>query len=388
MKQPLTKGVAKVPVIMQLEALECGAACLTMVAAYYGKWIPLEQVRTDCGVSRDGSNALNVLKAARHYGFTAKGYRFELDMLLKKGTFPCIIHWNFNHFVVLCGFKNGKAYLNDPARGSVVVPMKTFDESFTGICLMMSPGEDFKSSGHPKRILDFARNRLKGTGTAILLSVTFSLIVALIGVINPVFSRVFIDRLLVGKDPDWVVPFLYALGGFSLIQIVTTALQSVYNLRINGKMATVGNANYMWKILRMPLVFYTQRMAGDIQERQASNALIANSLIQTFAPLVLQSAMLVFYLVVMIRYSWLLTLIGLGSMLINTFVSQVISKKRVNITRVSMRDSAKLSATTVSGIQMIETIKASGAEKGFFSKWAGYQASVNRQNARYTKLNQ
>ena len=108
-KTPLTKGVAKVPVIMQMEALECGAACLAMVAAYYGKWVPLEQVRRDCGVSRDGSNARNVLVAARSYGFAAKGYRYEPDSLRTDGQFPCIIHWNMEHFVVLNGFTKGIA---------------------------------------------------------------------------------------------------------------------------------------------------------------------------------------------------------------------------------------------------------------------------------------
>ena len=98
-KQPVKNGAAKVPVVMQMEALECGAASLTMILAYYGKWIPLEQVRADCGVSRDGSNAKNVLKAARSYGLTAKGYRYEPEDLKKNGKFPCIIHWNFNHFV-------------------------------------------------------------------------------------------------------------------------------------------------------------------------------------------------------------------------------------------------------------------------------------------------
>ena len=149
-KQPSVKGVVKVPVIMQLEALECGAACLTMIAAYYGKWLPLEQVRTDCGVSRDGSKAVNLLKAARHYGFQADGYRYSVEALHTQGQFPCIIHWNFNHFIVCDGFKGNKVYLNDPAKGNYSVSMEVFDEAFTGICLMFEPGEDFHPSGKKK----------------------------------------------------------------------------------------------------------------------------------------------------------------------------------------------------------------------------------------------
>lgn len=388
MKMPITKGVAKVPVIMQLEALECGAACLTMILAYYGKWLPLEQIRADCGVSRDGSNALNVMKAARHYGLEAKGYRYEPETLRESGVFPCIIHWNFNHFVVLDGFKNNKAYLNDPARGTYSVSMEAFDEAFTGICLQFEPSERFEPSGKPKSMLSFAKKRLEGTRAAVVFTALTGVIAALMGVINPAFSRVFLDRLLTQQNPSWTIPFLLILGGFNLIQIIMSALQSVYSLRITGKMAAVGNSTYMWKILHMPMEFFSQRMAGDIQGRQASNATIANNLINTFAPLALQVVMMVFYLVVMIRYSLLMTIVGLGSLAINASVSYYISYKRVNITRVSMRDSAKLASSTSAGIQMIETIKASGAENGYFEKWSGYQASVNAQQIKFEKLNQ
>ena len=387
-KKPVLKGAAKVPVIMQMEALECGAASLAMVLAYYGKWIPLEQVRYDCGVSRDGSNARNVLRAARSYGLTAKGYRYEPAELKTKGKFPCIIHWNFNHFVVLNGFKGNKAVLNDPARGTYTVPMKTFDESFTGICLMFEPGEDFVPGGKPQSVFGFAKKRLKGAGAAIAFVTMTTIISSLIGIISPAFSRIFLDRLLTGQNPDWVVPFVIALAGMSVIQLIVAWIQSVYSLKINGKLSMVGNSTFMWQVLRMPMDFFSQRMAGDIQGRQSSNASIASSLVETFAPLLLNAGMMIFYLVVMIRYSLMLTLIGLASVLINFGLSTIISKKRINITRVQMRDSGKLAGATVAGIEMIETIKASGAEDGYFEKWAGYQASVNTQQVKFQRLNE
>ncbi len=387
-KKPITDGVARVPVVMQLETLECGAACLCMILAYYDKWIPLEQVREDCGVSRDGSNAGNILKVARFYGMNAKGYRYEPNALKAQGKFPCIVHWNFNHFVVLDGFKGDKAYLNDPAKGAYSLSMKDFDEAFTGICLEFEPTDSFTPSGKPKSMLGFAAKRLKGTGTAIVFTVLTSIIAALMGFIRPAFSRVLLDHLLSGTDLEWTTSFLIFLGIFNLIEITMSALQAIYLLRINGKMAAVGNASYMWKILRLPMRFFSQRMSGDIQGRQRTNASIANNLIGTFAPLLLNTAMMIFYLVVMLRYSVMLTMIGLVSMTINALVSNYISQKRINITRVSMRDSAKLSSATVSGIEMIETIKASGAENGYFKKWAGYQASVNTQQVKFLKLNQ
>ncbi len=378
-KQPLTDGAAKVPVIMQMEALECGAASLAMILAYYDKWIPLEQVRFDCGVSRDGSNARNLLRAARSYGLTAKGYRYEPDDLKKEGKFPCIIHWNFNHFVVLNGFRKGKAVLNDPAKGTYAVPMKTFDESFTGICLFFEPGEDFVPEGKQTSMLAYAKKRLKGAGAAVAFIVLTSIISSLLGIITPAFSRIFLDRLLTGENPEWLLPFTLALAGVSVIQLVVAWIQAVYTLRIDGKLAMVGNTSYMWKVLRMPMEFFSQRMAGDIQSRQGANATIAWQLVNTFAPLVLQTAMMLFYFVVMLRYSVLLTLIGLLSVFANILLSNIISKRRVNMTRVAMCDAGKLAGATVAGIEMIETIKASGAENGFFEKWAGYQASVNKQ---------
>ena len=387
-KQPITKGRAKVPVVMQMEALECGAASLCMLMAYYGKWVPLEQVRKDCGVSRDGSKASNILKAARSYGFTAKGFRYEPEQLREKGKFPCIIHWDFNHFVVCDGFKGNKVYLNDPAKGDYAVSMEKFDESFTGICLMIEPGEGFAPSGKPKSVMTFARKRLRGAESAMAFVVVTTVISSLVGILSAGMSRVFMDELLTQKEPHWFFSFLIALGVLTFVQLAAAWIQAIYSLRLDGKMAVVGNSTYMWKVLRLPMEFFTQRMAGDIQQRKGANATIAGEIVNTLAPLALNTAMMIFYLVVMVRYSWLLTLVGLFSVLCQIVVSRLISRKRVNITRVMMRDSGKLAAATVSGIEMIETIKASGAENGYFEKWAGYQASVNTQNVRYQRLNQ
>ena len=389
-KAPLTRGVAKVPVVMQMEALECGAACLTMVMAYYEKWLPLEKVRIDCGVSRDGSNAKNMLKAARSYGMEARGYRYEPDSLRKSGQFPCIIHWNFNHFVVLCGFRGNRAWINDPARGSMKVSLEEFDRSFTGICLVFSPGKDFQPSGKQKSTLNFARKRLSGTG--IRVAVVFVMLTTLIGylftILNPAFARFFLDRLLTGENSELLLPFIGLLTAVSALQVLVTAVQAFYSLKINGKMAILGSSSFFWKVLHLPMSFFSQRMAGDIQLRQDANAAIAKTLVDTLSPLVLSAGMMVFYLAVMLRYSPLLTLVGLLSIALNLLMSRLISKKRINITRVQMRDEGKLAAATVSGIQMVETIKASGAETGYFRRWAGYQASVNRQVTRFVRVDQ
>ena len=385
--EPVTKGVVKVPVVMQLEMVECGAASLTMIMNYYQKWIPLEQARVDCGVSRDGASARNIMMAARSYGMEAKTWKVEPEDLVEEGPFPCIIHWGFNHFVVLCGFKHGKAVLNDPARGHVLVSMEEFDREFTGIVLTIEPSKDFRPSGKKRSVYSYAKERLKGTKTAVIFVILTTTIANLMGVINPVFSRIFLDRLLSGTNPGWLNAFILAMSFFAVIDIIVLWIAAVYSLRIQGKMEAIGSSTYLWKVLHLPMQFFTQRLSADIADRQATNAAIAGTLVNTFAPLILNTAMMVFYLVVMLRYSPLLTAIGISGVLINLVVSYIVSQKRVNITRVQMRDSAKLSQSTASGIRMIETIKSSGAERGFFGRWAGFQASVNTQETRFVRLN-
>ena len=387
-KPTLTKGVAKVPVVMQLEALECGAAALAMVMAYYGKWVPLEQARIDCGVSRDGSKAKNIYIAAQHYGFDVKAYSMSPESIREKGKYPCIIHWNMNHFVVLNGFRGKNVYINDPARGTVKVTWDEFDKSFTGVVLIPTPSDKFEPGGKRRSTLDFARKRLVGTGAAIAFVMLTTAISYLFGIANSVTSRIFMDRLLTGINRDWLYPFISVLILLAVIQIIIAWAQTIYSLKINGKMAVIGSTSYMWKVLRMPMEFFSQRLAGDIQNRSEMNASIAGTLITTFAPLMLNTIMMVFYLVLMIWQSPLLTLIGISALAVNAVMSRIISQKRINVTRVQMRDAGKLAATTVTGIEMIETIKASGAENGFFQKWAGYQASVNSQEVKSAKLNQ
>ena len=386
-KQPITKGHVKVPVVMQMEALECGAASLAMILAYYRKWVPLEQVRVDCGVSRDGSNMKNIYLAAKSYGMDVHGYTMELDALKAKATYPCIIHWNFNHFVVLDGFRGGKAVLNDPARGLVKVSMEEFDRSFTGIVMTFAPGEGFKPGGKRKSTVGFARRRLKGAAPAVVFVVLTTVIASVFSVVNPAMSRVFYDRLLTGRAPDWLRPFILVMLVLMVFQLTAKWANLIYSRKINGKMAIEGNATFMWKVLRLPMEFFSQRMTGDILMRQGTNASIAQTLVDTVAPLAVNTVMMLVYVVIMMQYSAVMTLVGVGSILLNFFVARYLSNRRINLTRIQMRDQGKLAATTMAGISMTETIKSAGAEAGFFRKWSGYQASVNTQTVAFARLN-
>ena len=380
--------IPKVPQVMQMEALECGAACLTMILAYYGKWVPLERVRADCGVSRDGSKASNVLKAARSYGLAAKGMTYSTEALRRKGTFPCILFWNFNHFVVLRGFKGKYALINDPARGQVKVPLEQFEDSFTGIVLIFERTDAFEEGGSRPDTLQFARNRLEGLGSAIAFVMLTAAVTSVVGILNTSLGQVFMDRILTGDNPDWLLPLMGIMLGLALIIGFVSVLNAVYLVRIQGKIAVVSSSRFMRHLLHLPVGFYAQRMVGDLQQRQSMNETIAFALVGQLAPVLVNMVMLVLYLIIMLNYSVLLTIVGLLTVVANAFVARYISGKRINVSRAAMADAGKLYATTVGGIEMIETIKAAGAESGYFARWAGYQASVNEGTARTASINE
>jgi len=377
----------KTPVVLQLEIVECGAACLAMVMAHHKKWVPLERLRIDCGVSRDGSSAKNILLAARMYGFKAQGYRLEPSKI-NTLPMPCIIHWNMNHFVVLKKTDKKHAYINDPARGEVKITLEQFNSSFTGMAISITPGADFEPSGKPVSVLPFVKQRLKGATPIfafVLITGAFS---AYFGVIMPLFNRIFIDDMLGGKHPDWTLEFISLFLTFNFFSLMLQYIDIKTNLKITAKFAVVSSSVFMWHALRLPIDFYSSRNAGDIAARQSENDGISMSLIRLFAPILIDAFMMVFYLVIVLKYSVTLTLIGFASLLINYSVNKFINNKNIDISRVSSRDSGKLSSMTVAGLEMIETIKSSGAEDGFFETWSGCHAAVNSSKIKSLRLNQ
>ncbi|MBQ6585522.1 MAG: NHLP family bacteriocin export ABC transporter peptidase/permease/ATPase subunit [Coriobacteriales bacterium] len=384
----MTDSVVKVPQVMQMEALECGAACLTMILAYYGRWVPLEQVREDCGVSRDGSKASNMLKAARRYGLSAKGMSFSSEALRKSGNIPCILFWNFNHFVVLCGFKGKFALINDPARGQLKVSMSEFNKSFTGVALMFEKTDAFEPGGQKPDTLKYARQRLKGLAPAITFVMLTALVSSLVAILSTSLGQVFMDRILTRNDPDWLIPLMAVMLILAIISGIMTVLNAVFLNRIQGKIAVVSSSRFMRHLLHLPVGFFSQRMIGDLQQRQSANEQIAMSLVGRLAPVLVNTLMLVLYLFIMLNYSALLTLVGVVTVIANAFVAHYISTQRVNVSRANTINASKQYSTTVNGIQMIETIKAAGAERGFFSRWAGYQVIFGGTRGRLMRVNE
>jgi NHLM bacteriocin system ABC transporter peptidase/ATP-binding protein len=376
--QQKNKKPVKVPVIMQMEALECGAASLAMVLAYFNKWVPIEQVRSDCGVSRDGTTAGQIYRSAERYGLRVNARRYSVKQIQELGFYPSIIHWNFNHFVVLRGFKGSTALINDPARGAVSVPLKEFDESFTGVCLEFSPGDTFVPGGKPRSIGGFIKSRLKGSLSSVIFVMLAWLLTSITGILTPTFDRVFTDEILSGNNQNWLIPLTISMLALMAFVLLTEGLKAIYMLKIKGKLSIVSNTSFLWHTLHLPMTFFSQRMAGDLAGRQASNDDVADTLVSKIAPVLLNLIMLILYLIVMLRYNVILALVGIATIGLNLVVARFLTQKRVNITRAQMRDQGKLRAATVSGIEMIETIKAAGAENGFFERWAGFHASVNK----------
>ncbi|MDO4537338.1 MAG: cysteine peptidase family C39 domain-containing protein [Coriobacteriales bacterium] len=377
----------KIPQIMQMEALECGAACLAMVCAYYGKWLSLETVRRDCGVGRGGAKASNVARAAQAYGFDVQPYRFEPERMREKATFPCIAHWNGYHFVVVRGFRGNKALINDPARGEYACDWEAFNRSFTGICICLTPGDSFEPEGERPSIVPFVLHYLREAKAALLFVALTALISAIVGLMNPALSQVFITRLLEQRNQAWLVPFVCVLVGVAAIQIISSALNAIYLLKVQGKLDVISASDFMWKALHLPVDFYAQRSVSDISGRLSTTAGMSQRLVSLLAPIPVNLLMLVVYLIIMLCYSPALALVGVAAIAVNLLVARLIAQKRVNITRAQARDKANLNTATMAGIQTIETIKASGAEGGFFRQWSGYQAQANAQQVRTAQLN-
>ena len=363
----------KVPFIMQMEALECGAASLAMVLAYYKKWLPLEQVRADCGVSRDGCNARNIYRAAVSYGLKPTAYRMEPSEL-RDITYPAIIHWNFNHFVVLNGFKKNRAVINDPGRGTSEISLTEFDNAFTGVVLTFETTPEFKPEGKPRSVLNFAMKRLKGAVPALVFVFLMGIFASLIDILNPIFTRIFMDDILGGQSRSWLIPFIIAMSVALFIRILMSVINAIYRLRMEGRFAITANAEFLWHVFRLPMEFFSQRYSGDIMMRQNSNEGIATMLISQLSPILINMGLMIFYFLMLLQYNPILTVIGISSAVINMLLAQHAAKKSVTFARLSQSSGGNLSSLTMSSIDMIETIKASGAEGGIFERYSGYLA--------------
>ncbi len=374
-----------VPTVLQMEAVECGAASLAMILSYFGRYLPLEEVRTACGVSRDGSKASNLLKAARGYGLTAQGYKKEPGDL-RGMKMPVVVHWNFNHFAVLEGFRGERVYLNDPGRGPIVVTDEEFDRSFTGVVLQFKPGPEFERGGRPPGIWGALVPRLAGslTGLGYVILIGFALLIP--GMVVPTLSRIYVDNVLIRGLHSWLTPLLVLVGAVAVVQALLVWLQQHHLLRLEAKLALQTSGQFFWHVLRLPFAFFIQRYAGDIANRVTINDRVARLLSGDLATTVLDVFLIAFYAVLMIQYDVVLTAVGVAAAVTNIAVLRFISRQRITLSQRMLQDRGKFMGVAMGGLQTIETLKATGSEGDFFARWSGHMAKLMNSGSEFGRV--
>lgn len=371
----MKKQRVKTPVVLQMEAMECGAAALGSILGYYGRFIPLEKLRQECGVSRDGSKASNVLKAARRLGLVGGGFRYSAE-LLKGQQLPAIIHWNFNHFVVLEGFKDEKVYINDPAMGHRSVTWSEFEGSFTGIILLLTPGPDFQKGGSPHSTWQGLVQRFRKDPLALLFVIAVGVGLIVPGLSVPIMNQIFLDDILSKQHKDWMFNLLLVMGITVVLQASLTWLRSWCLTRWQERLTLGESSRFFWHILHLPMEFFQQRYAGEVASRVQFNESVAAVLTGQAATAVLDVVVAIFYLLLLFQYSVPLTLIGCFFSLINVLMLRLMFRWLVEQQMRLQQDMSKSYGITVAGIQTIETLKANGNEGDFFAKWAGFQSKI------------
>lgn len=363
----------RTPTILQMEAAECGAASLAIVLAHHGRWIPLEQLRTECGVSRDGSKASNVVRAAKAHGMDAKGLRITPRRLAEL-PLPLVVFWEFNHFLVVEGYSPKGVHVNDPARGPYVVSWAEFDSSFTGIALTMVPGEGFARHGSEPSVLAGLRRRMGGARGAIALCLIAGLGLLVPGVVVPAAVRIFVNEYLEAGQTSWLDVLIVVVAVAAVVQVALTWLQQITLLRLSTKLAVSMSTRFFEHLLRLPIAFFGQRYAGLLVTRVQVNDELAALLSSQLAAALLGLVTAVLYLVMIAIYSWSLALVTVVFSAGNIVALRYVARRQRDANRLLVQDLGKLTATAASGLADIETLKATSQEDTFFMRFAGQQA--------------
>ena len=374
----MTKRV-RTATILQMEAVECGAACVAIILAYFGKWVPVEEVRVACGVTRDGSTARSMLRAARTYGLEAKGYMYGLKTLLKQKP-PFIVYWKFNHFMVVEGFSDRAVYVNDPATGRRTVDHEELNKSYTGLMLRLTPGAGFVRSGHPPRLWHVLRKRFSRSWRAVTLFCLLSLLLIVPGVLLATVARVFIDEVMLGGQSDWLGVLLGVVAGAIIVQATMTWMLQWILLRMENKLSLFGSAQLLWHLLRLPYVFFVQRMPGDLVNRLRSNDKVAESFGQDLGRTLALLFAAAFYVTVVVLFDPVLATVAIGLTGTSVLITFLARRRLHDISAKLELEEVKVFSSMTVATRTIETIKATGDESRAFTHWAGHHAaSINTE---------
>ncbi len=366
------------PVVLQSEHAECGAAALAIVLAHYGRWISVEALRVECGVSRDGSNAASIVQVARRHGLEAKGYRSESPDFTEFG-FPCIVHWNFNHFVVIEGQLGNKYFINDPASGRRTVDHTEVEKAFTGVVLAFEKSTDFEPLGKRPNWWRSLRGYLAEVDHQVLLIFLLGLATIIPGMLTPIITRVFIDDVLIDQYTDWLRPLLIGLLVNGVLLGVLTLVQGQMMLILQTRFSVALNSRFMQQAMSLPLRFFAQRSAGDMASRPQLitrlGTLVSGPLgractgwITTFC-----------YLAVMFYYDTALSLGVLVIFLFNVCFLLWQARQLETINQMLVRERTRYSGAVMQSLQILPEIKAMGGETGLYTKLLGHKARLTNQ---------
>ena len=376
----------KTPSILQIEAVECGAASLGMILGHYGRWVTLEELRHECGISRDGSKASNIVKAARHYGLEARGRMSPLDDMLKLPV-PSVIMWNNNHFVVFEGTSGNTFYINDPASGPRKMGREEFKKSYSRIVLVFKRTKEFRRGGRRPSLFPALSRRLKGSWSGIGLVFLVSLLMVVPGIAMAGLLKAFIDEVLIKSETGWLFPLAIGLTLAALLNGLLSYLQQRWLQRVELKLIIAMTAQLFWHILKLPPLFFTQRYTGDIIARLRSAQEIARLLSGRLSTSFVDIVLVVLYGAAMFMLNAQLAILLFVLTAVNAVVVIMANRVRADLNGQQTRVNARLISAGMGGLQAIETIKATGTEHDFFSRWSGHHANLINTRQRLGFLN-
>ena len=375
----------RTPIVPQFEAAECGAASLGVILAHFGRWVPLEELRDACGVSRDGSNAAGIVRAGERYGLRIRGRRKEVESL-DEVELPAILFWEFNHFLVLEGMSEDRFYLNDPANGRRTVSHETFSEAFTGIVLTAEQTESFRPGGERPNIWRALCPWLHEARSALAYVTLAGLLLAIPALALPILLSVFVDDVLIGGQRDWGGWIVAAMLLAGLTVYLLTWLQQVMLRKIAIRLAVTHAQRLLWRLFRLPTQYFAHRFAGDLASRLSLVDQIAASAAQQFVGVVVELIMSGLLFVLLVVFDPLIGLVVLAIAVSNMLVARVLSQRRLDQNRQLRREQALLFGIETAGLRQIDSLRATAAENDFFARWSGYQARELSARQRFVEL--
>lgn len=361
----------KVPTVVQMEMVECGAASLCSILAYYDKYVPLEELRVECGVSRDGVSAFGIIQAAQMHGLLAEAHQVDLEDLYEL-PLPLIAYWNFEHFVVIEGFSREAVYIMDPSVGRTTITYEDLNAAFTGIVILFDPSIDFQKSGQPQRIGESLIAIFNRDKASFIFAFLAGLCLVLPQLALPAFSQIFIDNVLVGHSYNWRNWFLFSMVVVIAFTFLMKFLEYTILSRLYIKLTTLFSGEFLWHILRLPYMFYLQRNSGEIANRMPLNENVYKTVATQFSALIIDATVTIAFAIALFYYDAWIACLGLSMVAIDLYFMFALYQSRLDAYFYYQQTVAKSKSYSISALRNIESVKTNCLEYKLFSRWAGY----------------